>query len=149
MTVPARITFVTLGARDVPALAGFYQRIGFEPIVETPDFTCFRLRGALLGLFGRDLLAQDAQVPREPDGSGGMRGFAIAINVDERDEVDRVIEEVRAAGARITKEPVDSPHFTGRTAYFADPEDNYWEVAWLPFDDEVSVAIRQAAGLKD
>jgi hypothetical protein len=50
--------------------------------------------------------------------------------VDVPDEVDRLTEQMRHAGARVTKEPVDAEFFTGRSAYLCDPEGNYFEIAW-------------------
>jgi hypothetical protein len=35
----------------------------------------------------------------------------------------------------------------GRDAYFADPEGNYWEIAWAPPDNPVVAAARRAAGV--
>jgi hypothetical protein len=35
------------------------------------------------------------------------------------------------AGAVVTKRPGDPVEFEGRNAYFADPEENYWEVVYL------------------
>lgn len=49
--------------------------------------------------------------------------------------------------ATITKEPVDAEFFTGRDAYFADPEGNFWEVAWAPPDNPVTAIVLRAAGL--
>jgi predicted lactoylglutathione lyase len=67
--------------------------------------------------------------------------------VDTPDEVDRLTEQMRHAGARVTKEPVDAEFFTGRSAYLCDPEGNYFEIAW---SDEphnpVLAATRRAAG---
>jgi len=84
-----------------------------------------------------------------PAPQGAMRGFSLAINVDKPEEVDEVIEAARAAGARITKEPVDAEEFDGRSAYFADPEDNYWEVACLINQTSaVAAALRRAQGLE-
>jgi catechol 2,3-dioxygenase-like lactoylglutathione lyase family enzyme len=144
--VPARLTFATLGARDVPALAAFYRRLGWPAIVDTGDFACFDLRGALLGLFALASLAADArsEVVRP---ERGLRGFTLAINVETRDEVDSTIAAVREAGGRITKEPVDSDLFEGRSSYFADPEDNFWEVVWLGGEGIVADAVRRAMGL--
>jgi uncharacterized glyoxalase superfamily protein PhnB len=45
--------------------------------------------------------------------------------------VDAAIALARRAGARVTREPEDA-FWGGRTAYFADPEGNLWEVAWNP-----------------
>jgi hypothetical protein len=57
--------------------------------------------------------------------------------VETREGVDQAVEAARSAGATILKEPVDA-EWGGRSGYFADPEGNAWEVAWLPgasFDD--------------
>jgi hypothetical protein len=45
-------------------------------------------------------------------------------------EVDQLTEQMRNAGARVTKEPVDAEFFTGRSAYLCDPEGNYFEITW-------------------
>ena len=47
----------------------------------------------------------------------------------------------------MTKPPMVAEFFDGRDAYFADPEGNYWEVAWTAADNPVSAAARRAAGL--
>jgi uncharacterized glyoxalase superfamily protein PhnB len=62
------------------------------------------------------------------------RGFAIALNVETAGLVDATIDELRAAGVTITKEPEDA-EWGGRSAYFIDPEHNLWEVAWNPAVD--------------
>ena len=69
------------------------------------------------------------------------------INVDEPGDVDELTARARRAGATVTKEPVEAEFFTGRDAYFCDPEGNFWEVAWAPPDNPVVVAARRAAGL--
>ncbi len=79
-------------------------------------------------------------------GRGGIR-FSIIITVDTPQDVDRLVERAVRAGARITKAPVDAEFFEGRDAYFADPEDNFWEVAWAAPGNPVVVAARRAAGL--
>jgi predicted lactoylglutathione lyase len=141
-----RLSVVTLGARNVATVAGFYRSLGWPAVVDTEEFVCFQLSGALLAVFGLKPLGADAHaIPAAPE--RGLRGFSLAINVDERQEVDETIEAVRAAGARITKEPIDAELFVGRSAYFADPEDNHWEVVWLPPDSDVAVAARRAVGL--
>jgi len=38
--------------------------------------------------------------------------------------------KMRTAGARVTKEPVDAEFFKGRSAYWCDPEANYFEITW-------------------
>jgi catechol 2,3-dioxygenase-like lactoylglutathione lyase family enzyme len=143
VTVPARITVVTVGVRDFETQRDFYRGLGWTTAVELDDFAVFELRGAVLALFPLDQLAEDGR--SEPAAADRGIAVSLAINVDERDEVDSTIEAARSAGARITKEPVDA-EWGGRTAYFADPEDNYWEVAWVPPDSLVAGAIRHALG---
>jgi uncharacterized glyoxalase superfamily protein PhnB len=53
------------------------------------------------------------------------------MNVDAREEVDRVFEFAVGAGARPIARPQDWD-WGGRSAYVADPEDNRWEIAWAP-----------------
>ena len=67
--------------------------------------------------------------------------------VDSAEEVDQLTGHMRAAGARVTKDPVDADFFTGRSAYLCDPEGNYFEIAWPAHDNPVSAAARRAAGL--
>lgn len=142
--VPARAAIVTIGARAFVKLREFYRALGWPQAVDLEDFAAFGLRGAVLALFPLEKLAADARAePARPD--RGLR-VSLAIVVDHREEVDSVIEAVRRAGARITKEPIDSPLFEGRSAYFADPEDNYWEVVWAPEDNGVVAAVRRATG---
>ena len=90
--------------------------------------SCSSFAGPLLALFGVDDLGRDAHAVPER-GRGGIRS-SIIITVDRSQDVDELTERARVAGARITKDPVAAEFFEGRDAYFADPEGNYWEVAW-------------------
>ena len=53
---------------------------------------------------------------------------------------------MNAAGAVLTKPPVEAEFFEGRDAYFSDPEGNFWEIAYAPADNPVVIASRRAAG---
>jgi uncharacterized protein len=69
--------------------------------------------------------------------------------VDSAEEVDRLTDQMRRAGAEVTKEPVDAEFFAGRSAYLHDPEGNYFEITWAAAGHPVVVAARRAAGLGD
>ena len=127
---------VTLGARDLSELREFYRRLGWPQIIDEDEFAAFELRGVVLALFPLAQLARDGNGEAEP-GSGGIR-FTIGIMVDSPEEVDQVTEQVRTAGARVTKEPVDAEFFTGRSAYLAGPEGNYFEIAWAALDNPIT-----------
>ena len=80
-------------------------------MLDTDNFVVFELRGALLALFGVDDLGRDAQAESER-GRGGIRS-SIIITVDRPEDVDELTERARAAGARVTKEPVAAEFFEG------------------------------------
>ncbi len=137
---------ITLAARDVRALRDFYRGLGWPLVVDDEDFAAFELRGAVLALFAADKLAADGREKAEPR-QGGIR-FTIGIMAERREEVDELARRVRQGGGRVTKEPTDAEFFEGRSAYFADPEDNFWEIAWAPGDNAIVAAARRAAGGK-
>lgn len=128
--IPARISIVTLGVRDLASMRAFYGGLGWEEGISTEGFAAFKTGGAVLALFPLDELARDANSV-VPPGDGGFRGVTLALNVEEKGRVDEVVGTVRAAGGRIVKEPIDAD-WGGRSAYFSDPEGNLWEVAWMP-----------------
>ncbi|MBV9279729.1 MAG: VOC family protein [Chloroflexi bacterium] len=136
---------ITLGVQNFEVERDFYRRFGWPQVFDSDDFAVFELRGAVLALFPVDKLAADSQAQPEP-GRGGIR-FSIIITVDTPDEVDAVAERAHQAGARLTKAPTGAEFFEGRDAYFADPEGNYWEVAWAASDNPVTAAARRAAGI--
>jgi len=144
MTVPARITVITLGARHLPALRDFYESLGWEVAIPGDEYCAFATRGALLTIFPRAELAKDGHTTEAPPNNG--IAMSIAINVDEREQVDEAIEGIRAAGGTILKEPEDA-FWGGRSAYWADPENNVWEIAWAPPDNSVMQLVRAASGI--
>jgi catechol 2,3-dioxygenase-like lactoylglutathione lyase family enzyme len=144
VSAPARVSVITIGARDLPALREFYAALGFPVAIELDDFVAFETRGAVFTLYQAESLAADARAevaPPQPD----RIATNFAINVDERDEVDAAVESARAAGARIAKEPTDM-EWGGRSAYFTDPEGNWWEIAWVPPDTKMAGLVRRASG---
>lgn len=137
---------ITFGARDFGLLRDFYRRVGWPQVMDDGEYAVFELRGILLALFPLASLARDGNTTSEPS-SGGIR-FTIGLQVDSADDVDRLTEQMRRAGARVTKEPVDAEFFTGRSAYLCDPEGNYFEIVWSDMpDNPVVIAARRAAGL--
>jgi catechol 2,3-dioxygenase-like lactoylglutathione lyase family enzyme len=146
MTLDAPLAnVVTLGVSDIAVEREFYRRLGWPLMLDTEGFVVFELRGALLALFGVDALGRDAHAAPEL-GNGGIR-TSIIVTVDRPEDVDRLVDRARAAGAQVTKEPEVPEFFEGRDAYFADPEGHFWEVAWSAGDNPVTAAARRAAGL--
>jgi uncharacterized protein len=129
--VPQRVSLITIGAYDLPALRSFYQKLGWEETsISSDNYAVFKTAGVLLSLFPIAELAKDANI-EITHSTESFRGVTFAINVDEPGQVDSVTKEIRKAGGKIVREPSDA-FWGGRTAYFADPENNLWEVAWNP-----------------
>jgi uncharacterized protein len=136
---------LTLGARDFPRLRDFYRGLGWQQLIDEDGFAAFELRGVVLALFPISQLARDGNTEPAPN-TEGIR-FTIGVLVDTPDEVDRIADQMRRAGARVTKEPVDAEFFAGRSAYLRDPENNYFEIAWSePENNAIVAAARRAAG---
>jgi predicted enzyme related to lactoylglutathione lyase len=134
--IPARLTFATIGARDVAVLRAFYSAFWPEAISD-PDgsFVAYHLGGAVLGVYDIHRLASDSGGAFE-----GHGGFELALNVDGRDDVDAVLDELAGLGAHV--EAAKDMFWGGRVGHFRDPEGNRWEVAWNPaitFDERGAV----------
>ena len=122
-----RVSLITLGVADVAVARTFYERLGWRVGLNVEETVFFQIGGLIFTLWGRDKLARDCGVT---DG-GGWGGVALAHNVGSRDEVDRTIEEARAAGARIGREPAETL-YGGYAGVFIDPDGHPWEVAYNP-----------------
>lgn len=124
-----RISMITLGVRDLAKSIRFYEDgLGFPRMDSPPEVAFFSLNGTWLGLFGRESLAQDAQV--SPEGSG-FKSCSLAHNVESESEVDAVVEQAVKAGATLTKAP-QKVFWGGYSGYFSDPDGHLWEIAYNP-----------------
>ncbi len=137
---------ITLGTVDFKRLRRFYAAVGLPIVHEDESFAVFELPGAVLALILADALAADGgTTPAVRD--GGIR-FSLALLVARPEDVDSVVATMQAAGATVTKPPVDAEFFDGRSAYVADPENNYWEIAWAPPDNPVVAAATRAVSAR-
>lgn len=124
-----RISMITLGVGDLDRSIRFYEQgLGLPRMDSPPEVAFFTLDGSWLSLFGRDALAEDAGIASD---GGGFRGFSLAHNVGSEAEVDAVIAQAVAAGARLLK-PGQKTSWGGYSGYFADPDGYLWEVAHNP-----------------
>lgn len=131
-----RISVITLGVDDLErSLAFYHDGLGLptEGIIgrefEHGAVAFFDLAGSLkLALWARDDIAHDTGLEKT---ALSPTAFTIGHNVASRDEVDKVINLARAAGARIVKTPQDT-FYGGYAGYFEDPDRHLWEVVWNP-----------------
>ena len=129
-----RVSLVTLGVHDLARAQRFYDALGWRRTGDDADVVFYQVGGSVLALWSRESLAQDSAVT---DG-GGWGGVTLAQNVDSPAEVDAVIEQARAAGAVIGREPATT-FWGGYSGLFIDPDGHPWEVAhnsgWTLLDD--------------
>ena len=136
-----RLSVISLGVRDLDRSRAFYERLGWQRSTRsTEEVVFFQLGGIVLSLLPREALAREADLP---EAGSGFRGVALAYNTRSRAEVEMVLNEAEAAGARVVK-AAETSVWGGYSGYFADPDDQLWEVAWNPgFDlaDDGSVTL--------
>jgi catechol 2,3-dioxygenase-like lactoylglutathione lyase family enzyme len=131
-----RIKVVTLGVDDLEAALTFYRDglgLATKGIVgtefENGAVVFFEMNdGLVLALWPRRSLATDAKIPVSPPSPSE---FSLGHNVGSKAEVDAVMAQAAAAGARITR-PAGETFYGGYAGYFQDPDGHLWEVAWNP-----------------
>ena len=135
-----RVSVITLGVADLQRAKRFYTALGWHTSTDpSSDVVFFQAGGNVVALWGRRQLAEDSAVEDAP----GWGGVTLAHNVRSAEEVDRVIDEARAAGATIGREGAET-FWGGYSGVFIDPDGHPWEVAHNPHwtvADDGSVAL--------
>jgi catechol 2,3-dioxygenase-like lactoylglutathione lyase family enzyme len=125
-----RVSLVTLGVADLERSRRFYEDgLGWRHTGDGEGVYFFQSPGSVIALWSRQELAKDAGI--SPAGSG-FAGMALAYNARSRAEVDAVLAEAEAAGARVLKKAAET-FWGGYSGYFTDPDGHIWEVAHNPF----------------
>ncbi len=119
--VVATVVFV----RDLDKCTAFYRdTLGLRMQESDPDSAGFQLENVYLILLkvsaAAGLINEEA---RELKIEGGPRGL-LAASVDD---VDAAYETLKAKGVTFLRPPTNQP-WGLRTAHFADPEGNVWEI---------------------
>ncbi len=124
-----RLSAVALGVGDLQRARRFYEQgLGWQRGNDGDEIAFYQLGGMVLALLPRAALAEDACLPNE---SARFGGITLAHNVRDKADVDRVLDQAAAAGAKILK-PAQEVFWGGYSGYFADLDGHPWEVAWNP-----------------
>lgn len=129
------ISFVTLGVRDLEKMTDFYQNIlGWATETPQEGVTFFKMNtGLIFALFGEKDLAEDIGLGDSGwSDQNSYKNLTLALNFDSVAAVDAYVEQLIQKGVCIQKMP-ETVFWGGYRGYFADPEDNYWEIAYNPF----------------
>jgi catechol 2,3-dioxygenase-like lactoylglutathione lyase family enzyme len=123
-----RVSLITLGVGDLGRARRFYEALGWRTGAGAEDDVVFFQAGEMIvALWDRARLAEDSCVE---DGAG-WGGMTLALNFGSPEEVDATIEQARAAGATIGREPA-ATFWGGYSAVFIDPDGHLWEIAHNP-----------------
>jgi predicted lactoylglutathione lyase len=122
------VSLITLGVADYERARAFYEALGWTVALDIEETAFLQANSVVLVLWGRDKLAADMGIP---DDGASWSGIALAHNVASREEVDAVVEEARANGATITREPSET-FYGGYAGAFRDLDGHAWEIAHNP-----------------
>ena len=119
-----RIGHPTLFTQDVDRLTTFYESLGFIDGFRFPPagdaaFVVVFKETFYITITQIEVIRQTTGLPLDSTGPG--RAFDITVIVDD---VDEVVEKLRAADVPVLMEPRDQP-WGDRHAYVADPDGNF------------------------
>jgi len=141
--VKQSVSLITLAVADYERSRAFYEALGWSTALEIEETAFFQANGVVVVLWSREKLAADSGIA---DDGAGWGGITLAHNVASREEVDEVIEQARANGGTITREPAET-FYGGYAGVFRDLDGHAWEVAHNPgfgLTTDGSVVLRNA-----
>ena len=120
------LTATVLFVQDVKKCRAFYEDIfGWNVLFEDDHSAAYRLEG------GHDFVLLHTSAAAEQIGEENLtfdhglgHRMMLCLGVDN---VDETCDDLVAKGVKLLKPP-KSQHWGRRTAYFADPEGNIWEL---------------------
>ncbi|MDX9881975.1 MAG: VOC family protein [Prolixibacteraceae bacterium] len=125
-----RISVLTIGADNLPAMKEFYeQTFDWKPVAENKDIIFYKLNGFLFSICKRKEMAEFIGI--NPEGNG-FRSVTFGYNVNTTEEVKELYIKLKSNGVKIIKEPTEPP-FGGLFFYVEDIEGNIFEIAYNPF----------------
>jgi catechol 2,3-dioxygenase-like lactoylglutathione lyase family enzyme len=98
---------------------------------EAEDIVFYNVGSVILSLYPHEASMADMGVTGSAP-VGDYHGFALALNLGSRTEVDDLFAELAGKGVRIVKRPHEV-FWGGYSGYFADVDGHAWEVAHNPF----------------
>lgn len=120
-----RVAATVLIVRDLAKCVAFYRdMLGLQVTESTPELASFQMENVYFLLL--EATAAAHMIGEEADALkiGGGPRMLLAAGVEN---VDAAYEALKAKGVRMLNPPTSQP-WGLRTAYFADPEGNPWEI---------------------
>jgi lactoylglutathione lyase len=123
---------VTLFVDDLASTGHFYTAVfGLEVVYQDDEGMVVKLGQLMLNLLDREQAPELVEPATVANSTAGVRAlFTIRVA-----DVDAVCADLESHGVQLLNGPVDRP-WGRRTAAFADPAGNVWEVAQLLDNDQ-------------
>jgi lactoylglutathione lyase len=120
-----RVAATVLFVQDLARCVEFYRdTLGLQVTESTPELASFQMENVYFLLMqvsaAAHMISEEANILKI---EGGPRGL-LAAGVED---VDAAYETLKAKGVTFLRPPTDQS-WGLRTAYFADPEGNIWEI---------------------
>jgi catechol 2,3-dioxygenase-like lactoylglutathione lyase family enzyme len=120
----SKLDVITLFVEDLPAAKTFYTEVfGLAVIYEDDASTVVTMSNLIINL----LQISNAATLVEPVPVAAPGGSRALLTI-EVDDANAVCAELQAHGVKLLNGPIDRP-WGRRTAAFADPAGNTWEIA--------------------
>ncbi|MEV3858817.1 VOC family protein [Streptomyces sp. NPDC050095] len=120
-----KLDVITLFAEDLAATTAFYTEVlGLDVVFQNEDSAVVALDNVLINV----LTVANAPELVAPAAVGDARSGARALFTIEVADARAVCTELEQHGVQLLNGPVDRP-WGRRTAAFADPSGNVWEIA--------------------
>ena len=147
----ARMIYVNLPVADLPRAVRAYSAIGFTNDTRFSDDTaaCMAWSEAISVM----LLTHEKwrSFTDRPIPDAGSSEVSLAINLDSREEVDRIVEAASIAGWIVDMNPPQDHGFMYQRT-LTDPDGHIWEPFWMDADfagDDAAASASERAGNAD
>ncbi len=129
-TIVASKIFVNLPVKDLKRSTEFFTQLGytFNPQFTDEKATCMVISDDIYVMLLVERFFKTF-TPKEVVDARKSTEAMIALSMDSRDDVNRIVEKAFAAGAHPNKDPEDHGFMYGWS--FEDPDGHIWEYLWM------------------
>lgn len=122
--------FVNLPVQDLDRSVRFFRSLGyaFDPRFTNENGTCLILGEHLFAMLLLPSFFETFTTKPTSDARKASEAI-VALQVESREEVDRIVDAALAAGAQSLREPQDHDFMYLRS--FEDPDGHLWEHFWM------------------
>lgn len=138
-----RMTMVRISVEDVERSCQFYEGLGWQRHkLSFANIAVFQLGPMVFGLVRKDILEKELNLTASSFGGAGR--VTMDHHVDSKEEVEAVLKEAEALGAKIICRDVDGPLGANNFGCFEDLDGHIWRIVCstlVALDPDGSVSL--------